>query len=124
MAHRIREPMRHDGLGGMFTGRVIADETYIGGKPSNRHGHQPGQGGQGRTDKTPVLSLVSRETGEVRSKVIPDVTGATLRKAIAEQVDLAATESPHGRREVIRFDRARVRQSPVGQPRGPRVGSR
>ena len=92
MAHRIREAMRYDGLGGMFTGRVIADETYIGGKPSNRHGHQPGQGGQGRTDKTPVLSLVSRETGEVRSKVIPDVTGATLRKAIAEQVDLAATD--------------------------------
>ena len=75
MAHRIREPMRHDGLGGMFTGRVIADETYIGGKPSNRHRHQPGQGGQSRTDKTPILSLVSRETGEVRSTVIPDVTG-------------------------------------------------
>ena len=90
MAHRIREAMRYDGLGGMFTGRVIADETWVGGKPSNRHGHQPGR--QGRTDKTPVLSLVSRETGEVRSKVVPDVTGATLRKAIAEQVDLAATD--------------------------------
>ena len=83
MAHRIREAIRYDGLGGMFTGRVIADETWVGGKPSNRHGHQPDR--QGRTDKTPVLSLVSRETGEVRSKVIPDVTGATLRKAIAER---------------------------------------
>lgn len=37
----------------------------------------------------PVLSLVNKETGEVRSAVVPDVTGATLRKVIAEQVDMA-----------------------------------
>jgi transposase-like protein len=41
--------------------------------------------------KTPVLSLVNRNTGEVRSRVIPDVTAATLRKAIAEQVDMAGS---------------------------------
>jgi len=37
------------------------------------------------------VSVVDAETGEVRSAVVPDVTGATLRKAIAEQVDPAAT---------------------------------
>lgn len=38
-----------------------------------------------------MLSLIDRVTGEARSRVIPDITGATLRKAISEQVDLAAT---------------------------------
>ncbi len=41
--------------------------------------------------KTAVLSLVSRSTGEVRSVVVPDVTGATLRKAISDQVDMPNT---------------------------------
>lgn len=37
------------------------------------------------------MSLVDTATGEVRSQVIPDVTGATLRKVLSDQVDLAAT---------------------------------
>lgn len=35
---------------------------------------------------------MNRETGEVRSRVVPDVTGHTLRKAIAEQVDMAGSD--------------------------------
>ena len=35
-------------------------------------------------DKTPVLALICKDTGEARSKVVTDVTGAALRKAIAE----------------------------------------
>ncbi len=90
MTHRIREAMKDNGLG-MFVGTITADETWVGGKPANRHGHKSGHGGQGKTDKTPVLSLVNQRTGEVRSKVVPDVTGATLRKVIAEQVDMAGS---------------------------------
>jgi transposase-like protein len=90
MTHRIREAMKDNGLG-VFVGTVVADETWIGGKPANRHGHRRGIGGQGVTDKAPVLSLVNKSTGQVRSKVVPDVTGATLRKAIAERVDMAAS---------------------------------
>jgi hypothetical protein len=36
-----------------------------------------------------VLTLVNKETGEVRSRVVPDVTKDTLRKAISEQVNMA-----------------------------------
>ncbi len=51
-----------------------------------------GKGHAVRADnKIPVLSLIDRNTGEVRSRVVPDVTGATLRKAIAEQVDMAGS---------------------------------
>lgn len=91
MLHRIRFGMERDPLGGLLSGRVVADETWIGGKPSNRHGHKRGQGGQGKTDKTPVVALVSRETGEVYSQVIPDVTGETLAGVLRERVDAANT---------------------------------
>jgi transposase-like protein len=73
-------------------GRVIADETRYGGKPRNRHGHDPKERVQ-RTgkDKATIMALVSRETGEVRSRVVPDIKGTTLRTAIAEQVDVPNT---------------------------------
>jgi transposase-like protein len=90
LTHRIREAMRDNGLG-MFVGTIVTDGTWIGGKLANRHGHNPGGGGQRVTDKTHVLSLVSRDTGKVRSKVVADVTGATIRKAIGEKVDMAAS---------------------------------
>jgi transposase-like protein len=90
LTQRIREAMKDNGLG-MFVGTITADETWIGGKPANRHVGQRGSGVPGVTDKTPVLSLVNRTTGQVRSKVVPDITGATIRKAIAERVDMPSS---------------------------------
>ncbi|MDP9329840.1 MAG: IS1595 family transposase, partial [Actinomycetota bacterium] len=92
MTHRIREAMKDDGLS-MFVGTVVADETFIGGKASNMHKRDRARKitGTGGKDKTAVLSLVNTGTGEVRSRVVADVTGPTLRKAIAEQVDVAGS---------------------------------
>ncbi len=101
MLHRIREAMKRDPLVGMLSGTIVADETFVGGKPKNRHRSrreqdnvivpaQPGiDVGNIKTDKTAVFSLVDKATGEVRSRVVPDVSGASLRKAMAEQVDFA-----------------------------------
>lgn len=89
--HRIREGMKREPIAGLLTGRVVADESWIGGKPSNRHGHKRGRGGQGVTDKQPVMALVSRETGEVRSRAIPNVRGESLRRVIGEEVDAPRT---------------------------------
>ena len=91
MLHRIRFAMERDPLAGLLSGRVVADETWIGGKPSNRHGHRKGHGGQGKTTKTPIVALVSRETGEVRSRVVPNVKGHNLRRVLDEHVDPALT---------------------------------
>lgn len=89
MLHRIRAAMDNDGIPVLWTGRVQSDETWIGGKPSNRHGHKPGK--QGLTDKTPVVSLINEATGEVRSRVVPNVTGATLAGVLRQNVNPAAT---------------------------------
>lgn len=91
MLHRIREAMKREPMADLLSGRVVADETFIGGKPSNRHGHKRGRGGQGKTDKTRVFALVSRETGEVYSQVVNDVTGANLRAVMTEHLDIPRT---------------------------------
>ena len=90
MMHRIREAMKDD-LMETMRGVIVADETWIGGLPKWRKGHKYGQGGQGRSDKTPVLTLIDAERGVARSAVVPNVTGAVLRKAISQNVDMAAS---------------------------------
>lgn len=92
MLHRIRHAMSTDSLLGSMRGTIVSDETWVGGEPKNRHAWQRIGSKQGKTDKTPVLSLVNMVTGEVRSQVVPNVTGATLRKIISEQVDMANSE--------------------------------
>jgi transposase-like protein len=97
MLMRIREATKREPLAGMFTGTVVADETWIGGKPGNFSKAKRAERPRGwdaftrKTDKPAVLSLVNTETGEVRSRIIADVSGATLGKALAEQVDMANT---------------------------------
>lgn len=86
MTHRLREAMKRHAPDRLISGTVVMDETFIGGNPANRHGHKPRTRGQGQTDKTIVVSLVDRDSGEVRSRVIPDVTGETLKTVLAENV--------------------------------------
>ena len=75
-------------------GTIVSDETWIGGNPKWRHRSEKPDRGSGMrlpTEKTPVLSLIDAERGEVRSRVVPDVTGPTLRKVMSEQVDMAGS---------------------------------
>ncbi len=93
MLHRLREAMKREPVVSLLSGTIVADETWIGGKPKNRHQQGKVRPGTGRgsagypKDKTAVLSLVNTTTGEVRSRVIPDITGETLREALIEQID-------------------------------------
>jgi transposase-like protein len=97
MTQRIREAMKRDDLVSKMTGTIVADETFVGGKPKNMNRTkraeiaQRRRAGENVDNKTAVLSLISKETGEVRSRVIPNVTGDTLRSAIREQVEMSAT---------------------------------
>lgn len=97
IGHRLREAMTREPLAAMLSGTVVADETWVGGKPKNRHrqGQPQGQGGKGKAgtpkDKTPVFALVEKGSGQVRTKIVTDVTGPTLRKAMGEVIDMPNT---------------------------------
>jgi len=75
MAHRIRYAMQQPPLVGKLKGIVEADETYVGGKVSNKH-RSRGRG-RGTDNKTPVLALVERK-GKVRSFPMARITGEVL----------------------------------------------
>lgn len=79
MLHRVRLAMAPDADAEPLDGIVEADETYVGGKPRFRGQSKRGRG----TRKTPVFACVSRH-GQVRAKVITDVTADTLQTAICE----------------------------------------
>ena len=84
LLHRVRFAMA-DMDGVKLTGTVECDETYVGGKP-----RFPGVSKRGRgTNKQPVFAMVERN-GKVRTKVVADVTAATLKGAIRENVDCTA----------------------------------
>ncbi len=84
MSHRLREAMAREPLHALWTGTVIADETYVGGEPKNRHAKDRGMSRKGKTDKIPVVALVNKETGQARVKVIPNVNGKNLRNMLNE----------------------------------------
>lgn len=112
MLHRLRAAAGRNPLAPLMSGTVVVDETFYGGKPKNKHqqgrNHGPaGPGARAAAQKagvklpggprggyahmTPVVALIDRFTGEVRTKVITDVNGDTLREVISEQVDMPET---------------------------------
>ena len=71
-----------------LTGTVECDETYVGGKPRYKGISKRGRG----TNKTPVFAAVERN-GNIRRKVITDVTARQLKSTIQEMVDTQASVS-------------------------------
>jgi len=95
MTHRLREAMVRNGRGSLMAGVVVSDKTWIGGDPANKHRDKVARDSSGymvhHTEKTPVLSLVDKDTGEVRSRVVPTVNSANLRKVFEQEVDMPRT---------------------------------
>jgi hypothetical protein len=88
MLHRIREAMKRGPLMSVLSGTLVADETWIGGDPGNWHASKKLAMGPDRwvTQKTTVLSVIDKGTGEARSAVVPNVRAATLRKAMEQEL--------------------------------------
>jgi len=87
MSHRIRLAMEDNGSGPLGGADLFleADETFVGGKESNKHKSKRVVKG-GTAGKAAVFSLVERE-GQVRSFNVPDVTAKTLKEVIAQHAD-------------------------------------
>ena len=81
MLHRIRFAMEDEDTGHL-QGVVEVDELFVGGRPRRIHNSRKSI----KKDKAIVVGLLERG-GRVRPKVVADVTGATLKAVIAENVD-------------------------------------
>ena len=89
LCHRIRESLREmkpeSPLGGQ--NKVVeADETYIGGKESNKHKSKRQEGMHGGKGKEAVVALVERD-GRVKSHHVAKVNAATLKPILKAQID-------------------------------------
>ena len=83
LMNRIRFAMAPDPDAPKLMGTVECDETYIG----PRKTRYKGMSGVGRsTSKIPVFCAVERQ-GEIRRRIVADVTAASLKGAIREEVD-------------------------------------
>ncbi len=84
--HRLREMLKNTApelLGGM----VEADESYFGGRESNKHKHKrvTKTKGRGMASKKPVFGLLERG-GNVEAVVVPNTKGDTLVPIIRDRV--------------------------------------
>lgn len=82
MWYQIRTALSEND-GTKLTGKVEADETYIGGK-------NQGKRGRGSENKTVVFGMVERD-GRVKAVVVPDVKAKTLLSEIEAHVAKDAT---------------------------------
>lgn len=82
--HRIRQ-MLTETAPELLNGIVEVDETYIGGKESNKHKSKRKVKG-GTKGKTMVFGALQRD-GKVITKIIPDTTTDSLVNAVKENVE-------------------------------------
>jgi transposase-like protein len=92
MCHRIREAMKPETRGPLGgEGKIVeADETYIGGKETNKHISKRKKGNLGGKGKQVVFALVERD-GHSHSFHVAKVSGDELRPLIVTHADRASS---------------------------------
>ncbi len=84
MLHRLRQSWTEDDSE-TLSGPVEIDETYIGGKRRNMSAKRRAQfSGRGSVGKVAVVGMKDRPTNQIRARVVPDTTKATLSTFILE----------------------------------------
>ena len=86
MGHEIRKYMGALDSNGPLDGNVEADETCIGGRTTGEK-----RRGRSTEKKTVVFAMLERESGEVVSKVVDDVSAKTLVGNIEQNVTKGST---------------------------------
>lgn len=91
MLHRIRTAMETDGFD-KLSGQVEADESFVGGASANMHKRRREKvvTGRGPAHMTAVQGILER-VGEVRTFIVPNTEGETLRRNVLRNVERSAT---------------------------------
>ncbi len=89
MLHRIKNADSLSINNKTFSGTVEIDEAYIGGKEGNRHAKDKKETGE--KEKTVVLGMVNRETGQVKAMKVPTAEKEWLLPKINMTVEKGST---------------------------------
>lgn len=112
MLQRIREACGNDDSGPL-SGIIEVDETYIGGKETNRRNSEKLKAGRGTAGKTAIVGLRQRG-GKVKAKVVKSTSAKTLKGEISNNVSqgsIVCTDDHPSYKGMANFDHKIVNHS-------------
>ena len=114
LAHRLRAMLAISD-GAPMAGPVEADETFIGGKESNKHETDRKHDGRGAVGKVAVAGVKDRPTNRVRATVVASTDGPTLRGFVQRHADADAMIYTDGEPAYASLPRHEVVKHSVGE---------